>query len=395
MRIASVEAFPVRLRRPRSHAQGTAGSPTPLAAGDSDYRFSPTVNALYSEHFETALVRVTTDTGLAGWGEAQAPLAPEVACEIVRLLLRPAVQGAEFSGDVEEIRELWQRMYSTMRVRGQTGGFMLDAISGVDMALWDLAGKIRGLPVSRLIAGSEARSEVTAYLSGIAGDTVGEKVARARQAWDQGFRTFKLFYDDGAPQFFATLRALRAALGPDARLAVDALWRLTPESAVEFGRQCDAVNAHWLEAPLPPEDPLPHGRLAAAIETPLAIGESYRTVYELRPFFEAGAVTYVQPDLGRCGLTEGLRIADLVYELGKPLVPHLSIALGPQIAAAIHFAAATAQCELLEFNPAVFEVANRMLASPLEMRDAAYVVPQSPGLGIEIRESELRAAGLG
>jgi galactonate dehydratase len=77
-----------------------------------------------------------------------------------------------------------------------------------------------------------------------------------------------------------------------------------------------------------PEDPLEHGRLAAAIETPLALGESYRSVFELRPFFDAAGVTYVQPDLGRCGLTEGMRIADLVWEMDKPLAPHISIALG-------------------------------------------------------------------
>jgi D-galactarolactone cycloisomerase len=383
MKIASVDAFPVRLPRGRQ-AQGTAGSPTALAPDGSRFRWSPAVNALYSVDFETALVRVSTDSGIIGWGEAQAPLAPEVVCEIVRLLLGPAVVGVEFSGGVEEIRALWQRMYSTMRVRGQTGGFMLDAISGVDIALWDLSGKMRGLPVSRLIAGARAKTSVPAYLSGIAGDTAEAKVERARAAWDQGFRTFKLFFDADRDSFFSSLAALRAALGPEARLAVDALWRLVPESAAAFGHDCDRVNAFWLESPLPPEDPLEHARLAAAIGTPIALGESYRTTWELRPFFETGAVTYVQPDLGRCGLTEGLRIADMVWELGKPLVPHLSIAMGPQIAAAIHFAAACPQCDLLEYNPNVFEIANRFLVEPLRIRGAEYVVPESPGLGVEM-----------
>jgi len=392
MKIVSAEAFAIRLPRARERAQGTAGSPTVLAEGAARYRFSPTVDALYPADFETALVRLDTDSGLTGWGEAQAPLAPEVACDIVRLLLRPVVEGAVFSGAVEEIRALWQRMYSTMRVRGQTGGFMLDAISGVDIALWDLAGKIRGLPVSRLIAGDAARTQVPAYLSGLGGASADEKVGRAREAWEAGFRTFKLFYDAGEADFFHDLRALRRELGAEAGIAVDALWRLTPESATAFGRQCDAVNALWLESPLPPEDPLLHGRLAAAIETPLALGESYRTVYELRPFFEADAVTYVQPDLGRCGLTEGLRIADLVWKLGKPLVPHLSIALGPQIAAAIHFAAATTPCRMLEYNPNVLETANRHLTRPLEVHRAEWLVPQAPGLGIEVDAAGLRAA---
>jgi galactonate dehydratase len=363
-----------------------------LVPGEHDYRWSDTVKALYAVHFETALVRVQTDTGVVGWGEAQAPLAPEVACTIVNLLLKPVVIGAEFSGEVEEIRELWQRMFSTMRVRGHSGGFMMDAISGVDIALWDLAGKLRGLPVSRMIAGDQAKREVPAYLSGIAGASVEERVARARAAYDEGFRVFKVYFDGKAAEFWPGVRALRAALGPEAKIAIDALWRLTPEDAVAFGQECDKVNAHWLEAPLLPEDPLEHGRLAAAIDTPIALGESYRSLFELSPFFEAGAVTYVQPDLGRCGLTEGLRIADQVWELGKPLVPHLSIAFGPQIAAAIHYAAATTQCDLLEYNPAVLETANRFLDRPIRVAGARYQVPEGPGLGIEIRETELQAA---
>jgi D-galactarolactone cycloisomerase len=391
MKIVELEAFPVRLPRDRDAAVGTAGSPTALAPGGA-YRWSDAVNALYPVHFETALVRVATEGGAVGWGEAQAPLAPEVACTIVNLLLKPAVVGAEFSGEIEQIRALWQRMYSTMRIRGQTGGFMLDAISGVDLALWDLAGKLRGLPVCRMIAGGDARRRVPAYLSGLPGAGVEERLARARAAWDAGFRIFKVFYDADPAGFWAAVRALRAALGPEARIAIDALWRLTPDTAAEFGHECDRVNAHWLEAPLPPEDPLEHGRLAAAIETPVALGESYRTLYELRPFFEVGAVTYVQPDVGRCGLTEGLRIADQVWELGKPLVPHLSIAFGPQIAAAIHYAASTTQCDLLEYNPAVLETANRFLVRPIAIEGASYVVPDAPGLGIEMRETELQAA---
>ncbi len=103
--------------------------------------------------FETALVRIRTSDGLTGWGEAQAPLAPEVACAIIDNLLAPILVGAEFSGSVAEIRRMWDRMYTSMRVRGQTGGFMLDAISGLDIALWDLAGKSAGKPVAELIAG--------------------------------------------------------------------------------------------------------------------------------------------------------------------------------------------------------------------------------------------------
>jgi D-galactarolactone cycloisomerase len=384
MKISAIEAIPVRLPRERGKAVRTAGSPTALMDGAGDYRWSAVFPALYAVHFETALVKVTLDSGLTGWGEAQAPLAPEVACAIVDRLLKPVLLEADFDGSVDRIERLWDQMYSTMRVRGQTGGFMLDAISGVDLALWDLAGKIQEQPVSALIPGSLQRTKVPAYYSGIPGGSTESRVQNALRQRDEGFLNFKIFYDCGRDEFFEAFSALRRALGDGAGLAADALWRLTPEDAPLFGRQLDDCRALWLEAPLPPEDPLAHAALARSIRTPLAIGESYRTRYELAAFFREHALGFVQPDLGRCGLTESLRIAAVAADAGIPVVPHLSIAMGPQIAAAIHFAAAIPNCSLLEYNPSVFEMANRFLAQPLECNAGRYSVPQRPGLGCDL-----------
>jgi galactonate dehydratase len=392
MKIARVQALPVRLPHAREAALGTAGSPTALAGSGSGYHRSPAVGALYSTRFETALVKVTLDNGLAGWGEAQAPLAPQVVCSIVGLLLRPVLEDAPFDGAPERIATLWDAMYSTMRVRGQTGGFMLDAISGVDLALWDLAGQIAGRPVAALLSAFPPRAAVPAYLSGVSGSSTQARVEWARPFAAAGFRTAKIFFDDTPEALFDTVRALQGDLGLE--VAVDALWRLTPDSAPAFCASLDRLGARWLEAPLPPEDPLAHGALARSIRTPLALGESYRTCHELAPFFRERAVAVVQPDLGRCGLTEGLRIAELARRHGVPVVPHVSIAMGPQIAAAIHFAAALPDCPMLEFNPTVFEVANRFLAGPLRLEETAYRLPSAPGLGAVVIEDALRAENL-
>ncbi|MCP5114170.1 MAG: mandelate racemase/muconate lactonizing enzyme family protein, partial [bacterium] len=168
-RIARVETFPIRLPRDIGGATGTAGSPTVLGTSAGGYRWSSVFPTLYSEFIETALVRVTLDSGLHGWGEAQAPLAPRVACTIIDDLLAPVLLGAPFDGATSTIEQLWTRQYQTMRVRGQTGGFMLDAISGIDLALWDLAGKLLRKSVAHLLAGEAADRRVPAYLSGIAG----------------------------------------------------------------------------------------------------------------------------------------------------------------------------------------------------------------------------------
>ncbi|HYZ86022.1 MAG TPA: mandelate racemase/muconate lactonizing enzyme family protein [Bryobacteraceae bacterium] len=389
MKIASVEAIPVRLPRDREGARRTAGSPTALQAGDGRYRWSTTVSALYSTFFETALIRITTTDGAIGWGEAQAPLAPEVACTIVDHLLKPVLLGLDVEPTLPGIADAWDRMYATMRVRGQTGGFMLDAISGVDIALWDLAGKTRGVPVSRLLSESP-KASVQAYLSGVTGATLVERAQAASAKFDEGFRTFKLFHHSTTEELLETFDAIRDRLGTNASIAVDALWRLDDHTAVVLGRELDARKALWLEAPLMPEDSTAHAKLAAAIVTPLALGESYRTRFEMAPFFRARAVGFAQPDLGRTGLTEGMRIADQAAQAGAQVVPHLSIALGPQIAAAIHFAAAVPHCHILEFNPNVLAVANRYLCRPLTVTGSSYIVPEGPGLGIEMLEDDLR-----
>lgn len=379
MRIATIEAFAVRLPRDLISATGTAGSPTTLQEGSAKYRWSAAYPCLYAVNIETALVRVTLDSGLTGWGEAQAPVAPEVACAIVNHILTAAIGGSEFDGSVKGIEQLWWRMYSAMRVRGQTGGFMIDAISGVDLALWDLAGKMAGVPVSQLL-GTD-RKTVPAYLSGVAGGDI----AIARQARDWGIENFKIYYDHDEASLLRMLDALTSEVG-EGHVAVDALWRFTPEDAVRFGHELDQRKALFLECPLMPEDAQAHGAVAASLRTPLALGESYRTRMELAPFFAAEAMRYVQPDLGRSGITEGCAIAREARDRSLKVVPHVSIAMGPQIAAAIHFAAAQPNCPMLEYNPSVLSTANRFLHEPLRVEDGCYWVPEGPGLGIEMKD---------
>ncbi len=372
MKITRITALPVRLPRDIGAATGTAGSPTALAEGASDYKWSSVYPCLYSTQFETALVRVETDAGFVGWGEAQAPLAPEVACTIVERLLAVAVTGQDFDGSRGRIAELWDLMYSTMRVRGQTGGFMIDAISAIDIALWDIAGQFAGAPVAALLS-AKPKSTIPAYLSGI-----------PRGSTDtHGFRTVKLFFDTHtADEFFEHADAV---IDAGRHVAVDALWRPTPGSAIALRAQLEQRPALWVETPLPPEDAAAHGALARELRVPIAIGESYRTCHEMRPFFAAGAVGLFQPDIGRCGITEGLRLAAMAADHGVQVVPHISIAFGPQLAAALHFAAAVENCALAEYNPQVLSVANRFLVEPVCLEGTHYIIPRWPGLGIELR----------
>ena len=171
-----------------------------------------------------------------------------------------------------------------------------------------------------------------------------------------------------------------AGANPAERIAfaVDALWHLPPTDAITMARELDVRRSCWLESPLYPEDVAGHAALAAAIATPIAFGESYRTLAELRPFLSIANI--LQPDLGRVGISGFMKIAGA---FAGRVVPHLSIAMGPQVAAAIQVAAAASNCDLCEYNPNVLATANAFLATPLECTGGLYTVPTAPGIGIE------------
>lgn len=385
MKITRVTAFAIKIPRDQATARGTAGSPAPLTDGASDYRFAATYQTLYSSKIETALVKVETDAGHVGWGEAQAPLAPEVVRTIIETLLAPQLIGQ----DPMAHERLWARMYAGMRARGHTGSFMLDAMAGVDTALWDLRGKALGRRVCDLLGGPFT-DKLPAYISGLAGADEQAQLAQAAEYNQRGFNAFKVFMDGEPEAALRLLDGLRTQLGPTAKLMLDALWRCSPAEAAQFGRELDARRVTWFEAPLAPEDVAGHARLAASVATAIAIGESYRTRWELRPFFEAGAVEVLQPDIGRTGVTEGMKLAALAESYNAPIALHVSIGLGVQIAAALHVAASIPNLLFVECNPQVWQVADTLLTSSLPVGAGVVGIPNGVGLGVEIEEEKLQ-----
>jgi galactonate dehydratase len=385
MKITNVTAFAIKIPRDLAAARGTAGSPAPLQAGASDYRFAATYQTLYSTKIETALIKIETDAGVTGWGEAQAPVAPEVVCTIIKTILAPILLGENALAH----ERLWARMYNAMRVRGHTGSFLLDAIAGLDTALWDIKGKAWQTRVCDLLGGPFAQ-ELPAYISGLAGADAAARIAQAAEYQQRGFTAFKLFMEAEPEALLQLHDGLRAQLGDKTKLMCDVLWRMEQAEAVQFGRELDARKAAWLEAPLKPEDVQGHARLAASIDTPVAIGECWRTRWELKPFFDAGAVEILQPDIGRSGITEGLKLCALAELHNVPVALHISIGLGVQIAAALHVAAALPNLLLVECNPQVWRVAETLLKASLPSGAGVVGLPDGAGLGVEVDEEKLQ-----
>jgi galactonate dehydratase len=333
------------------------------------------------------IIEVQTEDGLTGWGEAQASRAPDAVCDIVRELLSPAIKNRSFRGEHEEIESLWDRMYGVMRDEGQTGGFTPEAIGAVDMALWDLAGKAQHRAIHQIAGNPSGDVEVESFVSLPCTDTaiLAGTVARLR---DAGFGVFELTYNRSEDALVTALDLTKGLLTDGGRVAVNARWRLSPTRDFGFERQIDQRGPLWLANPLPPEDPFAHGRLSKSMITPLALGESYHTHYEMATFFHELAVGVLQPDLGRCGLTEAFRMAEMAKNNNIPVVVRVGESLGPQLAAALQFAA-SAPGRRVEYDYNRLKTANTVLTKPIELKRGKYQVPTAPGLGISIEEAEL------
>jgi D-galactarolactone cycloisomerase len=382
MKLARIDTFAVRIPRDALSARGGAGSPAKLQSDQGRYALAQTYGTVYSREVETLLVKLTTSDGVEGWGEAQAPIAPEVVQEIIHVLVGPLLLAQETTSPVA-IREM---LYDAMRVRGHFGGFYVDAISAIDIALWDLQAKTAGKPLHQLLGG-QVKAELPVYVSGLAGVNQQEQLASLEHYLEQGAHAFKIFMAQDPSACLGLVREIRRR--SPVKLFVDALWRFNLKTALHFAQELAAYDVSWLEAPLPPEDLSAHQALALSSPIPIAIGESYRTRFEITPFLEARALHVLQPDIGRCGVTEGNYLASLAGSFQVTMAPHISIGLGPQIAAAIHCAASWSNLDYVECNPQVYAIAERFQSKPFGFSASSVQVSEQPGLGVQMNQEEL------
>lgn len=381
MRITEVEVYPLKLRNEPVYLGDTAGVRT---AGD--YYLRPEYRSIYSRKLETLLVKVTADDGTYGWGEALAPVAPEATGEIVTRLLAPFLIG----DDPRDIDVIWNRMYDSMRERGYFTGFMVDAIAAVDIALWDLSGKTVGLPVYRLLGGAH-RTRIPAYVSGIPKKTKEERIEAALEWKARGFDAIKLHLGYGVREDAGVASYMREALGGGFRLMIDAHWKYTVPEAIQLGRRLEALGVDFLEAPTLPEDIDGHAEICRALDMAVAVGEAKRTRYQFKERLLKRAADILQPDVGRTGISEARKIANLAEAFHVPIAPHLSVGLGVCTAASLHLSAAIPNFRILEYQPTVLTAANKLLKEPIVCERGAYALPERPGHGAEPDEAKLRA----
>jgi L-alanine-DL-glutamate epimerase-like enolase superfamily enzyme len=317
------------------------------------------------------LVRVDTDGGITGWGEAFGHRIFPATRAAIDTLLGPMCVGR----DATQIAALNDDLQKTLHGIGRTGP-VIYALSGIDIALWDIAGKAAGLPLYRLLGGSP-RADLPAYASLLRYGTAEAVAHYTEQALGRGYRHIKL-HEITVPE----VKAAREVAGSDVPIMVDTNCPWTVPQAVEMARRLAPLGVHWLEEPVwPPENLAGLAEVRTRGGLPTAAGENYGTVWDFRRAFEAGAITYAQPSVTKIGgVTEMRRVIALADTFGIPVVPH-SAYFGPGLLASIHCIAAMPVESLVERFYCDF--AENPLGDAIHPRDGRIAVPQGPGLGMD------------
>ena len=375
MKITQVEAFALRYQTEKSSEQPTENYYLPAEGW----------RCIYARHHETMVVRITTSDGIVGYGEGQSPVSPRTSKTAVEDLCRPILIGQ----DPFDVEYLWQRMFAGMRERGHYTGFYIDALAGCDIALWDIIGQTTGKPVHKVLGG-RYRDRIPLY-AGVGGSSPEAAAEQAAKSVSEGYAGLKIHSTLSRAEILEIVAAVRERVGPKVKLMVDLHTQYSESEATMLGRGLEELDVMWLESPTVPEDIPGQAALAAALDMSVAIGEWTRTRFELREVFERRACDITMPDIARTGLTEGKRIASLADTYNIPVTPHIGGGGILSIAATIQFSAAIPNFLIMEHSPGAYEMKGQITSRKPTVQDGAFVLDDTPGLGVTIDTEALEA----
>lgn len=347
--------------------------------------------------FDTVLVRIETVCGLVGHGEAKEEVGSEGNCRALVSLINQKFGPLLVGEDPRDINRLWELMYNGSRahyalklghvfpILGRRG-ISVSAISGIDLALWDLLGKHLNAPVWRLLGGRKAE-KLPAYASGgwADADNIGEQLLGYIERG--GFQAVKMRVGviDGDPINSAKrVRAAREAIGPDIGLACDAHGTYNVAEAKRFCRLVEDQNLMWFEEPITADDKRGMAEVRASTAIPIAAGESEFNRFDFRDLAELRAVDIFQPDLAICGgISEAMRIGAIASAWNLRLAPHLwtgalAFSAGAQVAAA------SPAGWLLEYSLGANPLLHELAEENFPVIDGMVEIPDRPGLGVTI-----------
>ncbi len=342
----------------------------------------------------SCIVEIETTDGIVGWGECYGPSA--VAKAYIETQFAPRIIGR----DAFDVEVIWEDLYNRIKDYGGRG-MATSALSGIDIALWDIIGKSCGKPIHKLIGGAY-RTEVTAYATGLyfidMDRLIEEAVEEANEFVGNGFVAIKMKIGLGSPKLdIERVAAVRKAIGDDVRLMVDANHCFTVPQAIRIGRELEKLNVEWFEEPISPEDVDGYVEVTRSLDMAVAGGENEFTRWGFRDLVVRKAMDIIQPDVCAAGgISECRKIAALASAHGVECIPHAwGSAIG--LAATLHFLAALPDQPpsfkpmppLLELEQCENPFRDLLSVEPIVQQGGKVQIPTGAGLGIEINRSVL------
>ena len=340
----------------------------------------------------SCVVEVITDTGIVGWGECFGPAKPAAA-------MVEAYEPWLIGADPLATEKIWQDLYAAFRDQGQKG-VPICAISGVDIALWDIKGKHFDAPIYQLMGGP-LRHEVRAYATGTyrkrVGDPINYIAQEAASYKSEGFTAMKLKIGFNVKDDVSLIEKVRETIGSDMELMLDANHGYDAIDAIRLAQAAEHLDIHWFEEPVSPEDLDGYLAVKSATSIPIAGGETEYTRFGFREVIRQRAMDYLQPDICAAGgLSECKKIADMANAYGIRFVPHVW-GTGIGLAAALNLLAVLPHNPpgrepwepILEFDRSEHPARQAIMISPIEHEEGWVSIPTEPGLGIEIDRQSL------
>jgi D-galactarolactone cycloisomerase len=345
------------------------------------------------------LIEIKTNDGIAGWGEAfcQGLEPPEISAAVIENALKPIL----LEQCPLDIEVLWHKMYSTTRDYGRKGS-VISAISAVDIALWDIAGKYYNEPIHQLLGGA-FRNKIKPYATGfyrLKGKGEANRLAEeAISHYENGFDHMKVKLGFGIEDDLKCMESIYSALkNKNVTLMIDTNHAYGRSEALLLGKQLEDYRLRWYEEPVVPEDINGYSELKSKLNIPIAGGENEHTLFGFKSLFENNAVDIAQPDIGSCGgITGAKQIINLAHSFGVEVNPHvwgsaIAQAASIQVIASIpltHFSI-FAREPILEYDQSSHPFRRELLTSPIELVNGMINVPKGKGLGININLNTIK-----
>lgn len=366
MKIASIEAFPLSAR---------VENGAKLSIGKAVKR-------------DTVVVRVETDEGLVGYGESHHARSPAIVAQIVNTTLTELILPAS----ADDVIDIWSRIYDWQLRSHGLGAAIVMAMSGVDMALWDLRAKALGKPLYRLLGGS--RKPIRAYAGGVSlgWQSSSALIEEVNCQMEIGYRAVKLRVGDLPSRDIERVTAVRKKFGSELRIMLDANTGYSLEDVREVMPAFEELGVYWLEEPFAPHDYHDYITATSLGRVALAAGENHYTRFDFTRLVEDRAVSFFQPDLSKTGgVTEGLRIAALASAWKRLLCPHSSLT-GLNMAASIHLLMSIDNAGYFEADVSRNPFREGLTGKPFTLGiDGTVTIGDDPGIGLPVDDDFIKA----